>query len=93
MRGAHYRLFEVTQLLQGDVVGNALIDDVLTACFDYTIADQDALGTLVQALDRVNCHLEGECSAARPLFHGTPAEVSVWAAELTDEIYTNSAGL
>jgi len=92
MKGAHYRLFEITQHVQGDPLGNALMDEVLTACFDFTLGNGDALGRLVSTLDRFNCHLSGyEQPISAGLFQGTPKEVSLWAEQLTNQILTNRA--
>jgi hypothetical protein len=91
MEGAHLRLFEITQSVQGDPLGNALMDEVLTACFDHALGSRGALERLVTALNRFNSHLSGY---ARPvsfgLFRGTPEEVSVWAEQLTSQILSNS---
>jgi len=92
MEGAHYRLFEITQHVQGDPLGNALMDEVLTACFDFTLGNGDALERLVMSLNRFNNHLSGyDQPISSGLFQGTPKEVSIWAEQLTNEILTNRA--
>ena len=92
MAGAHYRLFEITQSVRGDALGNALMDEVLTTCFDYVLGNQAALELLVLALNRFNSHLSGYSEpVSSGLFKGTPKEVSLWAEQLTNEILTNGA--
>jgi hypothetical protein len=92
MEGAHYRLFEITQHVQGDPLGNALMDEVLTACFDFTLGNGDALERLIMSLNRFNSHLSGyDQPISSGLFQGTPQEVSIWAEQLTNEILTNRA--
>jgi hypothetical protein len=90
MARAHHRLFEITRQVQGDSLGNALMDEVLTACFDFALGNGDALASLVLALDRLNLHLSGYGQpVAAGLFQGTPNEVSRWAEQLTGEILAN----
>ena len=92
MEGAHYRLFEITQSVQGDPLGNALMDDVLTTCFDFVLGNKTALQRLVTALNRFNHHLAGyDGSISSGLFQGSPREVSLWAERLTSEILANGA--
>jgi len=92
MERAHYRLYEVTQLVKGDALGNALMEEVLTTCFDFALGDRDALEGLVAALNRFNSHLSGYGEpVASGLFQGTPKEVSLWAEQLTSEIFANRA--
>jgi hypothetical protein len=91
MEGAHGRLFEITQHVHGDPLGNALMDEVLSACFDFTLGNGDALQRLVMSLNRFNRHLSGyDKPISSGLFQGTPQEVSIWAEQLTNEILTNS---
>jgi hypothetical protein len=91
MDAAHLRLFEIAQSLRGDLVGNAMMDEVLTGCFDHALGSKGALERLVAALERLNsyliCYPE---PIAAGLFHGTPDEVSVWAEQLTTQILSNS---
>lgn len=88
--GARYRLFEITQQVKGDPLGNALMDEVLTTCFDFTLGNGDALARLVLALNRFNRHLSGyDDPVSSGLFHGTPQEVSSWAEQLTRDILAN----
>jgi hypothetical protein len=91
MEEAHLRLFEITQAVKGDPLGNALMDEVLTACFDHALGSGGALEILVAALNRFNSHLSG-CAGpfSSGLFRGTPEEVSVWAEQLTTQILSNS---
>jgi hypothetical protein len=90
MEAAHLRLFEITQSLQGDMVGNAMVDEVLTACFDHALGSKGALQRLVAALERLNSYLVRYPEPiAAGLFHGTPDEVSVWAEQLTTQILCN----
>jgi len=90
MERAHHRLFEITQSVQGDLLGNALMDEVLTACFDYTLGNRAALERLVLALNRFNRHLSDyDHPVAAGLFRGSPEEVSSWAQHLTSAILSN----
>ena len=90
MEGSHLRLFEITQSVKGDPLGNALMDEVLTACFDHVLGGSGALERLVAALNRFNSHLSRyTLHASTGLFHGTPEEVSVWAEQLTSQILAN----
>ena len=92
MERAHYRLYQMTQSVQGDPLGNALMDEVLTTCFDFVLGNGDALGRLVLALNRFNLHLSGYAQPiSSGLFLGTPKEVSLWAEKLTSEILANGA--
>jgi len=92
MATAHHRLYEITQHVKGDPLGNALMDEVLTTCFDFTLGNAQALERLVRALTRFNQHLaDYDAPIASGLFHGTPQEVSRWAEQLTHEILSNGA--
>ena len=92
MKGAHHRLFEITQHVKGDPLGNALMDEVLMSCFDFVLGDGGDLERLVMALNRFNHHLSGyEQPISLGLFQGTPSEVSLWAEQLTSEILANGA--
>jgi len=92
MEGARYRLYQITQSVQGDPLGNALMDEVLSTCFDFALGNGDALERLVQVLNRLNSHLSnyGE-PIASGLFRGTTREVSLWAEQLTGEMLANGA--
>lgn len=91
MEGAHHRLFEITQSVKGDPRGNALLDEVLTACFEYVLGDGGAQESLVTALNRFDNHLAGYAPPiSSGLFTGTPEEVSAWAGQLTREILAHS---
>ena len=70
MEGAHKRLFEITQHVQGDPLGNALMDDVLMTCFDLTLGNGDALERLVMALNRFNHQIgaANRISESSPIF-------------------------
>jgi hypothetical protein len=88
----HHRLFEITQHVKGDPLGNALMDEVLTACFDFTLGNDAALERLVMALNRFNSHLsEYGQPVSSGLFQGTPKEISLWAEQLTNQILANGA--
>lgn len=91
MEAAHLRLYKITQSVKGDALGNALMDEVLTACFDHALGTAGSLERLVTALNHFNSYLLGY---ARPvstgLFRGTPDEVSEWAEQLTSQILTCS---
>jgi len=93
MERAHMRLFEITQSVKGDPLGNVLMDEVLTACFDHALGSRGALERLVSALNRFNSYLSVS-GYSRPvasgLFRGTPEEVANWAEELTCQILSNS---
>ncbi|GFO69444.1 hypothetical protein GMLC_30230 [Geomonas limicola] len=87
MAGTHHRLFEITQHVKGDPLGNALMDEVLTTCFDFTLGNRQALERLMVALNRFNQHLEHyDAPISTGLFHGSPREVSRWAEQLMNEI-------
>lgn len=88
MEGAN-RLYEITQQVRGDRLGNALMDEVLTECFDLALGDSSALERLMGALERFNGHLAVyPAPAGAGLFHGSETEVSQWAENLTFEILT-----
>ncbi|GFO61630.1 hypothetical protein GMST_39550 [Geomonas silvestris] len=92
MAGTHHRLYEITQQVQGDPLGNALMDEVLTTCFDFTLGNRQALERLMRALTRFNQHLASyDAPIASGLFQGTPQEVSRWAEQLMDEILEHGA--
>jgi hypothetical protein len=90
MEAAHLRLYEITQSLKGDLVGIAMMDELLTACFDHALGTRGALDRLVAVLERLNLYLSRFPEpVAAGLFHGTPDEVSVWAEQLTTQILCN----
>ena len=90
MKGVHYRLYQISQSVREDLLGTALIDEVLATCFDFTLGNGDALERLVMALNRLNRHLSGYGEPiASGLFSGTSQEVSLWAEQLTGEILAN----
>ncbi|HEY5513738.1 MAG TPA: hypothetical protein VIK40_08855 [Geomonas sp.] len=67
-----------------------MLDEVLTACFEYVLGNGSALERLVRALNRFNSHLAGYAPPiSTGLFTGTPEEVSAWAGQLTSEILAN----
>jgi hypothetical protein len=91
MEGARLQLFEITQTVKGDPLGNALMDEVLTSCFDHAMGRCGALEKLVAAMNRLNSYL---CGYAPPvshgLFRGTPEEISSWAEQLASQILAKS---
>lgn len=91
MEGAHLRLFEITRCVRGDALGNALMDEVLTACFDHAMGSCGSLSRLVAAMNRFNSYLSGYASpVCQGLFRGTPEELSVWAEQLTSQILAST---
>jgi len=91
MKGAYLRLFEITQSVKGDPLGNALMDEVLTTCFDHALGSCGALERLVAAMNRFNSYLSGYAPPiCTGLFRGTPEEISHWAEQLTCQILSNS---
>lgn len=101
MDGAHRRLFEITNLMQGDAEGNSLMEEVLNACVDYALPSMDdssiptevradRLDMLVAALERFNAYVAGRFSSFRDgLFQGAANEVALWSEELTFQIMAN----
>ena len=91
MEGAHLRLYEITQTVKGDALGNALMDEVLTACFDHALGSGGSLARLVAAMNRFNSYLSGYAQpVCQGLFRGTPEELSDWAEQLTTQILSNT---
>lgn len=91
MEGAHLRLYEITQSVQGDPLGNALMDEVLTTCFDHALGSHGALERLVAAMSRFNSHLSRYAPpVSQGLFRGTPEEISLWAEQLTSQILSST---
>lgn len=87
MGGEHMRLFEITQSVAGDPLGKALMDDVLTSCFDHALGSCGSLPRLVAAMSRFNSHLSGYAPpVSHGLFRGTPEELSHWAGQLTSQL-------
>lgn len=101
MDGAHRRLFEISKLMQGDEEGNLLMEEVLNACFDYSLLTTDArpelvadrtdqLTRLMAVLERFNAYLSGRFSSFQGgLFQGSVNEVALWSEDLTSQILTN----
>ena len=101
MDGAHKRLFEITKLMQGDAEGNLLMEEVLNACFDYSLLGLDAkpeltedkteqLASLMAVLKRFNVYVTERCSLFEEgLFQGTANEVALWSEDLTYQILMN----
>lgn len=102
MQGAHKRLFDITNLLSGDTEGNLLMDEVLNACFDYSMPEfavvpesvgdrATELARLKVVLERFNAYVSGRFSVLEGgLFKGTDTEVATWSEDLTFQILTNS---
>ncbi|OGU06548.1 MAG: hypothetical protein A2075_07620 [Geobacteraceae bacterium GWC2_58_44] len=91
MQSAHLRLYEITQSVKGDPLGNALMDEVLTTCFDHALGNRGALERLIAAMNRFNSYLSGYAPpVSLGLFRGTPEEISAWAEQLTSQILSNN---
>lgn len=90
MEEAHLRLYEITQSVKGDPLGNALMDEVLTNCFDHSFGASGSLERLVAAMNRFNAYLLG-CAppVSTGLFSGTPEEMAAWAEQLIGQIIAN----
>ncbi len=101
MEGAHKRLFEISKLMQDDAEGNSLMEEVLNACFDYSLLElnakpeltedrTDQLTRLMAVLERFNVYVSGRFSLFEGgLFQGTDNEVALWSEDLTYQILTN----
>ena len=101
MQGAHKHFFDISRLMQGDTVGNSLMDEVLNACLDYSLTeinakpepDQDRTERLIgllAALERCNKYISRRFpSFDEGLFQGAEEEVSLWSDDLTFQILTN----
>ena len=48
MDGSHKRLVGISNLMQSDIKGNLLVEEVLNACFDYSLMDLDFQPELVE---------------------------------------------
>lgn len=101
MEGAHKRLVEISKLIQGDREGNFLMEEVLNACFDYSLLEMNMKPLLVEdrsaqlnrlktVLERFNEYVTERFSPfGEGLFHGTDTEVALWSEDLTSQIMTN----
>ena len=101
MQGAHKQFFEISTLMQGDPEGNALLEDVLNACLDYSMLGIDPtpepgqdrtnqLIGLMAVLERCNKYVAGRFSSCKDgLFQGAEKEVSLWSDDLTFQILAN----
>jgi len=101
MQGAHKQFFEISRLVQGDTEGNALMEDVLNACFDYSLMEidttpgpdqdrSDQLVGLMTALEHCNTYISGRFSSFEEgLFQGAEKDVSLWSDDLTFQILAN----
>lgn len=100
MEGAHKRLLKVTEVLEGDSLGNIMLDTLLNTCFDHAFSSPDALETetragttvtrLAAALELFNSYLNKYPQLVpEGLYKGNPEEISQWAEELTMQIMTN----
>lgn len=101
MQGAHERFFEISRLLHGDAEGNGLMEEVLSACIDYSLVETgtiqgpgqgkaDQLVNLMAVLERFNRYVSGRFSAFEEgLFHGADKDVSSWSDDLTYQILSN----
>lgn len=87
MERARLQLYEITRAVKGDPLGNALMDEVLTCCFDHAMGRSGALEKLVGAMNRFNSYLTGYAPPlSLGLFRGTPEEISAWAEQLATQI-------
>lgn len=100
MEGANRRLLEITQHIKGDQQANSLIDEVLSACFDYVLApaemelseetERKLLENVLTTLARFNALLKAKGTFPdEGLFSGTPEETAAWAEDLTQQILEN----
>jgi len=101
MQGAHKQFFEISRLMQEDPEGNALMEDVLNACLDYSLTeigtipepDQDRADQLIglkAVLQRCNSYVAERFSAFEEgLFRGADQEVASWSDDLTYQIMAN----
>jgi hypothetical protein len=101
MDGAHKRLVEISKMMQGDAEGNFLMEEVLNACFDYSLLEigeklelaEDRSGQLrrlTAVLERFNGYVSERFSLFNEgLFRGTENEVALWSEDLTSQIMTN----
>lgn len=91
MEQARLQLYEITQTVKGDPLGNALMDEVLTSCFDHAMGRCGALEALVAAMNRLNSYLSGYAPpVSLEVFKGTPEEISAWAEQLASQIVERS---
>jgi hypothetical protein len=89
-RSAHQRLVDITRSVSGDPLGNALMDEVLTACEEHSLGSSEALDRLVAALNRFNSYLsEPVQPVSAELFHGGPEEIFRWAEQQTTQILSS----
>jgi hypothetical protein len=89
-------------MMQGDPEGNSLMEEVLNACFDYSLLSMetrtgrvdegrdDRLLKLRSVLERFNDYLSGRFAVCgEGLFLGTDSEVASWSEDLTFQILSN----
>ncbi len=101
MQEAHKQFFEISRLMLGDPEGNALMEDVLQACLDYSLTEigsipepnqdrTDQLIGLKAVLERCNSYVSGRFSSFEEgLFQGADIDVSLWSDDLTYQIMAN----
>ena len=101
MYGAHKQFFEVSRLMQGDAEGHSLMEDVLNACFDYSLAGTYSVAEMEQpqadrhvdlkaTLQRFNGYLSTRFSSFEGgLLPGSDQDVSSWSDDLTFQILAN----
>jgi hypothetical protein len=87
--------------MQGDREGNFLMEEVLNACFDYSLLEMNMKQTLVEdrsdqlnrltaVLKRFNEYVSEHFTPfGEGLFQGTDSEVALWSEDLTGQIMTN----
>jgi hypothetical protein len=87
--------------MQDDAEGNVLMEEVLNACFDYSLLTIDAkpvlvgdradqLARLTAVLERFNVYISGRFSLFKGgLFQGNENEVALWSEDLTYQILMN----
>jgi hypothetical protein len=87
MKAEHLRLFEITQSVGRDPLGKALMDEVLTSCFDHALGSCGSLARLVAAMNKFNSYLSGYAPpVSQGLFSGSPEELALWAEQLTSQL-------
>lgn len=101
MDGSHKRLVGISNLMQSDIKGNLLVEEVLNACFDYSLMDLDfqpglvedraeQLTRLMDVLDRFNGYVSQRYPLFKEgLFQGTEKDVAIWSENLTSQIMMN----
>lgn len=101
MEGAHKRFVGISKLMHSDPEGILLVEEVLNACFDYSLTDlgfhselgedrAEQLHRLMDVLDRCNGYVSRRFpSFAEGLFQGTAKDVAMWSESLASQIMMN----